>query len=48
MKLLNEATSMAISMEINESKLTCMEVGASFHGSLFTSFVVGGVNFHRS
>ena len=47
MKLLNEATSMAIySMEVNGSKVTFMEVGGSFHGSRFISVKVGGIKFH--
>ena len=33
MKLLNEAASMAIAVEVNGSKLTSMEVGGSFQGS---------------
>ena len=46
MKLLNEATSMTTSMEVNGSKLTSMEVGGRFHGSLFTSVKCSGINFH--
>ena len=48
MKLLNEATSMTTSMEVNGSKLTSMEVGGRFHGSLFTSVRCSGINFHGS
>ena len=59
MKLLNEATSMATSMRVNGSKLTCMEVDftsvevdgikfrGKFHGSKVTSMEVGG-SFHGS
>ena len=33
MKLLNEASLMATSIEVNGSDLTFMEFGGSFHGS---------------
>ena len=46
MKLLNEGTSVATSIEANGSKLTSMQVGGSFHGNLFTSVEAGGITFH--
>ena len=42
MKLLNEATSMATSIEVNGSSLPSTELGGSFHGSRFRSVEVGG------
>ena len=38
---LNEATSMATSIEVNGSSLTSTEFGESFHGSRFSSVEVG-------
>ena len=42
MKLLNEASSMATSIEVNGSSLTSKEFGGSFHGNRFSSVEVGG------
>ena len=46
MNLLNKATSMATSMEVNRSKLNSMEVDGSFHGGLCSSVDVGGINVY--